>query len=202
MRSVTPMKAAKTGYIVMAALYCLAGILLIIFPDISTKAVGIILAVGMIVFGCVKLVGYFSKDLFRLAFQHDFALGLLMIVLGVVVLLRPMSAMGFICVVIGISMTVDGLFRVQMSMDAKAFGVKSWWMILVSAIVTGTTGILLLVNPFESAVALTVLLGITLLADGISNIWIAAYTVKAIKKEIHADDKIYVETSDREDKDD
>ena len=41
---------------------------------------------------------------------------------------------------------------------------------------------MLLVNPFESAVALTVLLGITLLADGISNIWIAAYTVKAIKK--------------------
>ena len=59
-------------------------------------------------------------------------------------------------------------------------------------------GVLLLVNPFEGAVTLTVLLGITLLADGIANICIAAYTVKAIKKEAKTDNKIYIEI-DRED---
>ena len=181
MRSVTPMKAAKTGYIVMAALYCLAGILLIIFPDISTKAVGIILAVGMIVFGCVKLVGYFSKDLFRLAFQHDFALGLLMIVLGVVVLLRPMSAMGLICVVIGISMTVDGLFRVQMSMDAKAFGVKSWWVVLILAILTVAAGIALVFHPVGGTQVLMVLLGISLLMEGILSLSVVICMVRIVK---------------------
>ena len=175
------MKAAKTGYIVMAALYCLAGILLIIFPDISTKAVGIILAVGMIVFGCVKLVGYFSKDLFRLAFQHDFALGLLMIVLGVVVLLRPMSAMGFICVVIGISMTVDGLFRVQMSMDAKAFGVKSWWVVLILAILTVAAGIALVFHPVGGTQVLMVLLGISLLMEGILSLSVVICMVRIVK---------------------
>ena len=97
---------------------------------------------------------------------------------------------------------IDGIMKIQTAVDAKRFGVNGWWRILVSAIVTGVIGILLLVNPFESAVALTVLLAITLLAHCLSNIWIAAYTVKAIKKQIHADDKIYVETSNREDKDD
>jgi len=110
--------------------------------------------------------------------------------------------MALVPVIMGIYFMIDGIMKIQTAVDAKRFGVRSWWLILVSAIVTGGIGILLLVNPFESAVALTVLLGITLLADGISNIWIAAYTVKAIKKEVHADDKIYVETSDREDKDD
>ena len=141
-------------------------------------------------------------DISKVAFQFDFAFGIIAILLGLIVIIHPGNIMALVPVIMGIYFMIDGIMKIQTAVDAKRFGVKSWWMILVSAIVTGTTGILLLVNPFESAVALTVLLGITLLADGISNIWIAAYTVKAIKKEIHADDKIYVETSDREDKDD
>ena len=129
-------------------------------------------------------------------------IGLILILLGLVVIIHPGNIMALVPVIMGIYFMIDGIMKIQTAVDAKRFGVRSWWLILVSAIVTGGIGILLLVNPFESAVALTVLLGITLLADGISNIWIAAYTVKAIKKEVHADDKIYVETSNREDKDD
>ena len=128
--------------------------------------------------------------------------GIIAILLGLVVIIHPGNIMALVPVIMGIYFMIDGIMKIQTAVDAKRFGVRSWWLILVSAIVTGGIGILLLVNPFESAVALTVLLGITLLADGISNIWIAAYTVKAIKKEVHADDKIYVETSNREDKND
>ena len=137
-----------------------------------------------------------------MAFQFDFAFGVIAILLGLIVILHPGNVMALVPVIMGIYFMIDGIMKIQTAVDAKRFGVNGWWLILVSAIVTGAVGILLLINPFESAVALTVLLGITLLADGLSNIWIAAYTVKAIKKEIHADDKIYVETSDREDKDD
>ena len=89
MRSVLPMKAAKIGYIVLSVLYCILGILLFTMPDISLTAIGIILGVGMIVFGIVKIIGYFSKDLFRLAFQYDLAFGGLLIALGIIVLASP-----------------------------------------------------------------------------------------------------------------
>ena len=36
-------------------------------------------------------------------------------------------------------------------------------------------------NPFEGASALMILLGISLIADGIQNLWITAYTVKSMK---------------------
>ena len=75
MRSVLPMKAAKIGYIILSVLYCVLGILLITMPELSITALGILLGIGMIVFGIVKIVGYFSKDLFRLAFQYDLAFG-------------------------------------------------------------------------------------------------------------------------------
>ena len=62
MRSVAPMKIAKIGYIAVSVLFCIAGILFIALPEISTKIVGIEIGIAAIVFGIVKLIGYFSKD--------------------------------------------------------------------------------------------------------------------------------------------
>ena len=91
MRSVAPMRTAKIGYIVISTLLCILGILLIVVPDFSISAVGAICGAMLIVFGIVRLVGYFSKDLYRLAFQYDLAFGIMMIALGAVMLLRPGS---------------------------------------------------------------------------------------------------------------
>ena len=50
MRSVAPMKIAKIGYIVVSVLFCIAGILFIALPEISTKIVGIEIGIAAIVF--------------------------------------------------------------------------------------------------------------------------------------------------------
>ena len=65
MRSVAPMRTAKIGYIVISVLLCALGILLIAVPEFSVSAVGVICGAILIVFGIVRLVGYFSKDLYR-----------------------------------------------------------------------------------------------------------------------------------------
>ena len=75
MRSVIPMRIAKIGYIVTSVLFCIVGILFIAKPEISTRMIGIGIGVATIVFGIVKLIGYFSKDLYRLAFQFDLEFG-------------------------------------------------------------------------------------------------------------------------------
>ena len=70
-RSVTSIRIAKYGYIFMSVLFCVAGILMLLKPGISVEAIGLFAGLSMIVFGVIKLIGYFSKDLFRLAFQYD-----------------------------------------------------------------------------------------------------------------------------------
>ena len=39
-RSVTPMRIAKTGYIVMSAVFCAAGVLFIVLPEQAAVAAG------------------------------------------------------------------------------------------------------------------------------------------------------------------
>ncbi len=177
------MRVAKIGYVIMSVVFCVVGILFMVWSDVSTVALGYALGGAMIVFGIIKMVGYFSKDLFRLAFQYDLELGIVLTVLGIIVLAKPFDVMNFIFIAMGIAILTDSLFKARIAYDAKRFGITVWWMILALAIISGVIGVMLTIRPWESARMLTVLLGISLLSDGVLNLCVAISTVKIIKNQ-------------------
>ncbi len=183
MRSVAPMKIAKIGYIIMSLLFCIVGAVFIISPEISTFIIGVAVGAALLVFGMVKLIGYFSKDLFRLAFQYDLEFGIFLLILGIIVLINPKNLMNFICIALGIAILLDGLFKIRIALDSKKFGIGSWWAILVIAIITSAAGTALIFDSASGAGLLTVLLGIALLAEGILNLYTVISTVLIIKNQ-------------------
>lgn len=183
MRSVAPMVAAKIGYFVMSAVFCIIGALFIFMPEPSMRVFGRILGGALIAFGIVKLIGYFSKDLYRLAFQFDLQFGILMIVLGAVVLFRPEKLIDLTMTALGIAIVADALFRIRVAIDAKHFGIGAWWLIAVFAVLTCAVGAVVAFRPWESAQILTVFLGAALIAQGLLNLVIAILTVKIINNQ-------------------
>ncbi len=181
MRSVAPMRAAKIGYIVMSVFFCMVGILMIVYPQISVQVIGKILGIGLIIFGCIRLIGYGSKDLFRLAFQYDLEFGILLIVLGLIVLIKPGNVMNFIFIATGIAVLAEGLFKIQIALDAKRFGIDTWWLIFALAVVTALAGGVIMFRPAAGAQMMTSLLGISLLTEGILNFCVVLSTVKIVK---------------------
>ena len=162
MRSVAPMRVAKIGYIVLSVVFCTVGVLFIARSDIGTQVLSLALGIAMIVFGGIKIVGYFSKDLFRLAFQYDLELGIISAVLGIIVLLNPFHTITFVFIAMGISILADALFKIRIAMEARRFGIEAWWLILILAALTAVAGLLLVFRPWESANILTVLLAVEL----------------------------------------
>ena len=198
MRSTTPMRIAKFGYVAISLLFCVFGILLIAVPAVSPNAFGIAAGCAMIAFGTVKLVGYFSRDLFRLAFQYDLVFGILLIALGIIMLVRPGSLMNFICIALGLYILIDGLFKLQIANEARSFGVGSWWLIMTFAIATAVCGFVLLFRPGEGSRVLMTVFGISLLAEGVLNLSTAVTAVKIVKHQ--KPDVIEVDyTEERED---
>ena len=181
MRSTTPMKVAKIGYIFISLFFCALGVLLIALPPVSPEALGIAAGCVMIVFGIVKLIGYFSRDLFRLAFQYDLASGILMLLLGCVLLIAPERMLTVLCTVWGILILSDSLLKVQISVDARHFGLQRWWLILTVAVISALFGALLIFRPTESIRAMTVLLGLSWLVDGVLNISTVLCAVRIIR---------------------
>ena len=183
MRSVLPMQTAKAGYIVISAVLSLLGIFLMRQPDVSTAAVGTAAGVLLVIFGIVRLIGYFSRDLYRLAFQFDLAVGILLLILGIILLTKPQNLLHFLCVVTGMYVTADGLMKLQTAHDAHRFGIASWWMILAAALLTSAAGVCLLVRPAQSVRIGMQLFGAVLLAEGLLNLLTVLVTVKIVRNQ-------------------
>lgn len=180
-RSIAPMRTAKIGYIIISVSFCILGILLIADPEFSVTLFGIICGILLIVFGGVRLTGYFSKDLYRLAFQYDLTFGILLIALGILMLARPESVMNLICIALGIFILSDGLFKIQIAFESKRFGIREWWLILGLAIFSGICGFVLMFRPGEGGHLLMVLLGITLFAEGVLSLSTVITAEKIVK---------------------
>lgn len=171
-------KKIKWAYITVSVFMIILGILLIIFPKISALTLCCVIGTLITLFGIVKLIGYFSKDLYQLAFQFDLAFGILALIAGILILIHPVNVIKMIPVILGVIILVDGVFKLQTTYDAKRFGLLYWWWILILAIVTSVCGLFLIVDPFKGAISLMALMGITLTVDGIQNLCIATYAVK------------------------
>ncbi len=181
MRSTIPMRTAKIGYIIFSIILSILGGVLIFFPDFSASMLGMICGVVLLGFGCIKLIGYFSRDLFRLAFQFDWEFGILSVVLGLMMLLHPMEMKNVLCVMLGFSFLADALFKIRITLEARRFGIDTWWLVLVLAVATGVFGTVLMFRPGEGSTWLMIFLGTTLLLEGVLNLSTVLTMVKIIK---------------------
>lgn len=187
-------KSAKWMYSISSLLLCVLGLVMIIWPALSARIVCYLFGGVMIFYGATKLWGYFSRDIYRLAFQFDLALGILLCIMGLILILHPNAIIAVLPVVIGLIVLIDGVFKVQTAFDAKRFGLREWWLILLGAVLCIGLGLLLLSDPFEGSSWLMVLVGIALMVDGVQNLFNALYTVKVSRRRPREESYIEIRT--------
>ena len=91
--------------------------------------------------------------------------------------------MSFLCIMFGIPVLADGLFKIQIAIDSHRFGIRSWWLVLVLAILTCVVGVLLVRCPAVGAQVLTMMMGISLFMDGVLNLCVAICMVKIVRNQ-------------------
>lgn len=182
MDSARLIRAAKRSYIVISIILCAIGLWMICSPELTIKVIGVIVGIVLGVTGIIKLIGYLSRDLYQLAFQFDLAFGILLIALSAVVFLRPDIMMSSLCIILGLTTLADGLLKIQTSIDARRFGLRTWWLILCVSILAGVAGMILMLRPSESARILIAMMGSALLAEGILSLCVALCAIKVIER--------------------
>lgn len=182
-RSSVPVRAAKTGYIVTSILLCLIGVLFIFFPHAGAMWLGTVCGIVLVVSGVIRIMGYFSRDLYRLAFQYDLEFGILLMIIGVLILLRGSGFMKLVSIILGIMVISDGLIKIRISRDAHRFGIARWWLILLLALVTCLAGAIMIFLPAEGSMLLSIWIGVSLLSEGIMNLIVAICTVKVVENQ-------------------
>ena len=178
MDSIKLMRTAKTGYLVLAALFCAMGVTMLTWPDITPDLIGWGTGAILAAFGILRIVGHCSRDPYGLAFQHDPVLGILAIALGLVLMLRRNLAVNILALVLGLGMIADNLFKIQTALEARRFGLGTWWLILALAIVAVVAGALLIACPFRGMRAWVQVMGLSLLSQGAVSFCVALCAIR------------------------
>ena len=165
------------------------GLLLLVIPNLgTTTAQRILLGVLFGLTGGAKIFGYFSNDLYRLAFQFDFAIGVYCELLTLLIALLPERVFDALPLLISVYVTLDALLKLQMSFDAKRFGMKSWVALFVTALLLCGVGGFAVGSTIAELMRYVATVGIALMVDGLENAWVTAHTVRirAKKKNVSA----------------
>ena len=181
MRRANIVKEVRIIHVFVSVLLFLSGVFLFVWPDIGGVAARWLVGVNFIITGSVRLLGYFSNDLYRLAFQYDFALGGFAVILGTLTFLYPDRVVDLLPYVLGTYVILDGLFKLQTAFDAKQFGMKKWIGLLISAIAVSVCGIVVLIGA--TGWDRVILTGLVLTVDAAENIWNTMATVRVRAKE-------------------
>lgn len=172
---------AKRCYILTSAFLIALGAAFLFWPQTSLTVLCRIVGIVMLFSGAAKLIGYFSNDPYRIAFQFDFAMGALTCAFGAVLLLFPSGVAKYLTAMIGVFVVIDALMTIQNAIEASRFGIGRWWVILIGGLVTLALGVCVLIKPLAGAVFVTRICGAALFVDGIQNIIVGVMTVRKKK---------------------
>lgn len=170
---------AKNANLIVAGATVLLGVILVLCPGSSIGLVCRVMGVGALILGAAKLIGYYSDDRYRLAFQFDLALGIFSLILGAVLILRPDKIISLAHIIIGVYILIEGVFKVQTAIDAKRFGMNKWWALMAGAAASVIAGLILVFFPFTAAKTVVRVIGAALILEGGESFFTTAYTVKA-----------------------
>ncbi|HIS65101.1 MAG TPA: DUF308 domain-containing protein, partial [Candidatus Avoscillospira avistercoris] len=173
---------AKRFYILLSSVLILLGLVVTIWPLQSLYTICCLIGGVSILFGVAKLVSYFTKDSTGLAFQFDLVMGALALVFGIILCFHPGNVLSLLQLLIGLFILIDGLLKLRTALDARRMGLNRWWSVLAAALLSAAAGLLLIFNPFAGARALMTLLGITLIIEGVQNLFVVIYTTRHFRQ--------------------
>lgn len=174
-------KNIKANDMISSIAYVIIGLVLLIWPGTSTQVVCMVLGIVLLIYGLVQIALYLFKKEKTMLSQGMLILGVIFSVLGIWILIKPEMIIMAVPVIVGVIIIMHGLHNTLQALELKKMDYGNWWMALFFGILTIVSGVVLAYNPFKVVNTVVRVIGIFLLYDGISDLWILNRIKKAGK---------------------
>jgi hypothetical protein len=170
------MRRIRADYL-LSSLLCIAmGVVVIIWPEYISGIIGTVCAVVMIIIGAVYLGSYFLSVATN---GFSAAMGAVVLLLGVWVLIQPNIVLTLIPVVIGVMLAAHGIRGIRESLATRKYGSDEWGIGAVLAVISIILGAVCIMDAFGVVKLAVRIIGVVLIYNGISNIYIAVVSSKS-----------------------
>lgn len=152
--------------IIISILISFIGLIFMIFPEMSLETINYVLAVILIVNG----IYFMLENENNILFSGLQSIGIVELLLGVVLVLKPDLMQTLLPIIVGIVMVVKAFVNLRFSLALGNYGYSNWLLLLILSIISIVAGTLIIINPKIGSIALTFSLGFLICIYSISNI--------------------------------
>lgn len=166
------LKGLKVNYTASALVCVVVGLVLLIWPGTTTQIVCMILGLELLIYGAVQVFLYLASKERNMISQGMMLLGVVVAVIGVWILIKPEMIIMAVPVIVGILIAIHGIHNISQAITLKKNQYDGWWIACLMGILTVALGAVLIYNPFSVVNTVVRLIGIFLIYDGLSDMWI------------------------------
>ena len=196
----------KANKITAAVLSVVFGVILMIWSGaaitVAFKIFGAVLAVGGIVAVISFLVSHDNSSLGLTSLIG----GVVIIVLGAWIFMKPEGLASLFPIIIGIIVIVSGISDIGEAIRMNKTSYSRWYGSLIIGIVMIALGLVLILKPLGVANVIVKMIGIVLILNGVSDLYVifgissAAKEAKRAFNTVDAEATVVNDSSDRKDK--
>lgn len=191
-------KGLKANYTISALLCMALGLVLLIWPGTTTQIVCMMLGIVLLAYGIIQIAVYLFARERTIISQGMMLLGIVFAVIGVWILLKPEMIIMAVPVIVGVLIVIHGLHNVVQAIALQKDGYDRWWLALLFGVLTVVFGGVLIYNPFEAVELVVRMIGVFLIYDGLSDLWILSRVFKVKRDKERIIDAEFVDIEDEE----
>ena len=173
------LKSIKIDVTLAAVLSVVLGVLLVIWPATVITVLARVIAIILMVSGIVSLIPRLMDEVKS---YTSIIVSLLITLIGLWMFLSPQAVASIIPIAIRVLLVVHGVQDLSLALEGKKTKAHNWWSIPLMAILNIVLGVLCIRNAFGLVKLGMILIGIMLIYDGLSDMFIVHKVNKASKE--------------------
>lgn len=183
--------AKKREKVVTSLLMIIVGVLLIIWPNAALNVLCSIVGLALCIGGVVAVITYFVTRDKSFVLTMTMAVGVIVAFLGLWIFLNPSVLAALIPAIIGAFIIISGIINLSEAITIHRERGTGIVTTLIIAAITIVLGLIVFFRPQWTNAFLVRLIGIALVFDGVSDLWVISRitgTVKEVAADLKAPD--------------
>lgn len=156
--------------LVSSIIFVIIGLFLFIKPDTTISIISYIIGSILLLVGLINIYRYFSSDIRFNMFSFELAYGVLLAIAGLFLIIDTTIFAKIINVIVGIWIIVNSITKFQYGFVLKKSSNSDWPYTMLVSLLTFIWGVVLLINPLESALTITQIIGVFIIVYAVLDI--------------------------------
>lgn len=155
--------------ICISIMFIIIGVIMVLMPKMSLEILGVILSVVLIINGIILMItdiklnnNFIPVDMLPAS--------MLSILLGIMMLIYPNILSIIIPLMLGTWFIMTSIFKIRLTLYLSKIQNTPWILLMLISILSIVCGFILILNPIDSSVAITLFIGIVIIVYAISDI--------------------------------